>query len=58
MDVTIETIVAAAVEILQAAEIDPVVIWTVAVSVIAATNGWTLDEASENFGNLLDSLAP
>jgi hypothetical protein len=37
-------------------EVSEVTIWTAAVTVIAEENGWTLDEASENLANLLNSL--
>lgn len=49
-------ILAKAVQILEEMQIDPVVIWTTAVSVIAARDGITLDEASVNLAGLLDSL--
>jgi len=54
--VTVEQIVGQAVNILKENGTDDVTIWTVAVSVIAAQNGWTLDEASENLANLLNSI--
>jgi len=37
-------------------EVSEVTIWTAAVTVIAEENGWTIDEASENLANLLNSL--
>jgi hypothetical protein len=54
--VTVDQIVGQAVNILKENGTDEVTIWIVAVSVIAAQNGWTLDEASENLANLLNSI--
>ena len=56
MEVTLDEILGKAVQILQEQEIDPAVIWTAVVSVIAARDGITIDEASENLANLLNSV--
>jgi hypothetical protein len=45
-----------AVEIMEEMQLDPVVIWTAACSVIAARDGITLDEASANLADLLENL--
>lgn len=53
---TLDDILTKAVDILAERETLPEVIWTTVVSIVAARYGWTLDEASENMANLLNSL--
>lgn len=53
----LEQLVKYALTLLAEAKVSPESQWTLVVSLLAAQNGWTLDEASVNFANLLDSLA-
>lgn len=53
----LEQLVKYALTLLAEAKVSPESQWTLVVSLLAAQNGWTLDEASINFANLLDSLA-
>lgn len=52
----LEQLLKLAVELLAQAQVPPESQWTLVVSLLAAQNGWTLDEASQNFANLLESL--
>ena len=52
----LEALVRQAIQLLATARVEPSVQWTLVVSLLAAQNGWTLDEASTNFANLLESL--
>ena len=53
----LEQLVKQALALLQTAQVPPVAQWTLVVSLLAAQNGWSLDEASQNFANLLESLS-
>jgi hypothetical protein len=46
-----------AVKLMEAAGVDPVSRWVSVVAVAVAQYGWTLDEASQNLANLLESLS-
>ena len=52
----LEQLVKYARTLLAEAKVPPESQWTLVVSLLAAQNGWTLDEASQNFANLLESL--
>lgn len=53
----LEQLVKLAMSLLQSAQVPPESQWTLVVSLLAAQNGWSLDEASQNFANLLESLS-
>lgn len=53
----LEQLIRQAVELLATAMVQPELQWTLVVSLLAAQNGWSLDEASVNFANLLESLS-
>jgi len=42
--------------VLASLGVDPVLIWSATIALVAALNGWSLDEASANMANLLDEL--
>jgi hypothetical protein len=52
----IDAFIIAAVTKLEALTIDPVIQWSIACELIALKYGWTVEEASDNLANLLDSL--
>lgn len=52
----LELLVRQALTLLAQAQAAPEAQWTLVVSLLAAQNGWGLDEASQNFANLLESL--
>jgi opacity protein-like surface antigen len=53
----LEALVRQALSLLSAAQVAPEAQWTLVIGLLAAQNGWSLDEASQNFANLLESLS-
>ncbi len=53
----LEALVRQALSLLAEAQVAPEAQWTLVVGLLAAQNGWSLDEASQNFANLLESLS-